>query len=212
MSRQHSNELMMRHGIQGSLMLKLQRYAVLGWALFFFLLVTNIIIVTLDKVIPEPVIAVDESGRVLGTFEFMDASQRTGDEILAGATYFVRNYVNVNSGTIFEDYSAAVNMMSPQLARATLSEVRRTGYLTAIKEGETDSRIRFATGKSAPAIIRREGLDATVHLRGDIVVRHTSGKEKATPFDLTVLMRLVPRTTLSTHGLQVVEIKEREIS
>lgn len=212
MSKQHRNELIMSHGIQGSLMLKLQRFSVLGWVLFLFLLVANVMVVAIDQIIPEPVIAVDESGRVLGTFEFMDASQRTRDEILAGATYFVRNYVNVNSATIFEDYAAAVNMMSPELAKATLSEVRRTGYLTAIKEGETDSRIKFSSGKAAPAIIRREGLEASVHLRGDIVVRYLSGTERSTPFDFTVLMRLVPRTTLSTHGLQIIEIKEREIT
>lgn len=211
MSKQHRNELIMNHGIQGSLVLKLQRFSVLGWMLFFFLLVANVMVVAIDQIIPEPVIAVDESGRVLGTFEFMDASQRTADEILAGATHFVRNYVNVNSATIFEDYSAAVNMMSPELAKTTLNDVRRTGYLTAIKEGETDSRIKFAAGKTAPSIIRREGLETTVHLRGDIVVRSLTGEERATPFDLTVFMRLVPRTTLSTHGLQVVDIKEREI-
>lgn len=211
MSKQHRNELMMSHGIHGSLMLKLQRFSVLGWVLFFLLLLANVVVVAIDQIIPEPVIAVDASGRVLGTFEFMDASQRTSEEILAGATYFVRNYVNVNSATIFEDYAAAVNMMSPTLAKTTLSEVRRTGYLTAIKEGETDSRIKFSSGKETPTIIRREDLVATVHLRGDIVVRYLNGNEAATPFDLTVLMRLVPRTTLSTHGLQIVEIKEREI-
>jgi len=102
--------------------------------------------------------------------------------------------------------------MSPELAKATLADVRRTGYLTAIKEGETDSRIRFASGKNMPTIIRREGLEATVHLSGDIVVRYSSGDEKATPFDLTVYMRLVPRTTLSTHGLQIVDIKEKDIT
>lgn len=171
----------------------------------------NVLVVAIDRIVPEPVIAVDASGRVLGSFEFMDASQRTSDEILAGATYFVRNFVNVNSATIFEDYSAAVNMMSPELAKTTLGEVRRTGYLTAIKEGETDSRITFSSGKDAPSIIRREGLEASVHLRGDIVVRYLGGSERATPFDLTVSMRLVPRTTLSTHGLQIVDIKERDI-
>jgi hypothetical protein len=212
MSKQHRNELIMNHGIQGSLILKLQRFSVLGWFLFFFLLAANVVVIAIDQIIPAQVIAVDESGRVLGTFEFMDASQRTSEEIIAGATYFVRNYVNVNSASIFEDYSAAVNMMSPELAKATLADVRRTGYLTAIKEGETDSRIRFSSGKDTPAIIRREGLEATVHLSGDIVVRYSSGDEKSTPFDLTVYMRLVPRTTLSTHGLQIVDIKEKDIT
>jgi hypothetical protein len=211
MSQTNQNELIHRHGLQGSLMLRLQRFSMLGWGLFFFLLVANILVVAIDQIIPDPVIAVDESGRVLGTFEFMDASQRTNDEILAGAAYFVRNYVNVNSATIFEDYSAAVNMMSPKLAKATLGDVRRSGYLTAIKEGESESRITFLSGKEKPTLIRREGLDATVHLRGDIVVRYLNSKERRTPFDLTVLMRLVPRTTLSTQGLQIVEIKEREI-
>lgn len=211
MSKQHRNDLIMQHGVQGSLLLRLQRYAMLGWVLFFLLLLVNITLVALDRIIPDPVIAVDESGRVLGTFEFMDASQRTPEEILAGARYFVRNYVNVNSATIFEDYAAAVNMMSPQLAKTTLAEVRRTGYLSAIREGETESRIRFARGKDAPAIVRREGLDATVHLRGDIVVRYQAGKENVTPFDLTVYMQLVPRTTLSTHGLQITAIKEQTL-
>ncbi|MDH5573278.1 MAG: hypothetical protein OEY89_16065, partial [Gammaproteobacteria bacterium] len=76
MSKQHRNELMMNHGIHGSLMLKLQRFSVLGWVLFFLLLLANVVVVAIDQIIPEPVIAVDESGRVLGTFEFMDASQR----------------------------------------------------------------------------------------------------------------------------------------
>ena len=212
MSKDNVNELIHQHGLQGSLMLRLQRFSLLGWGLFILLLLGNIVVVAIDRMIPEPVIAVDESGRVLGTFEFMDASQRTNDEILAGATFFVRNYVNVNSATIFEDYAAAVNMMAPALASSTLADVRRSGYLTAIKEGETDSRIRFASGDGAPTIVRREGLEATVHLRGDIIVRYLNGEENKTPFDLTVSMELVPRTTLSTHGLKVTAIKERDIT
>ena len=212
MSNNNRNELIARHGIQGSMILRLQRFSMLGWFLFFFLLVTNIVVVTIDKIVPEPVIAVDEAGRVLGSFEFMDASQRTNEEILAGAIYFVRNYVNVNSSTIFDDYAASVNMMSPAFAKKTLDDVRRTGYLTAIREAETQSRVKYAGDKLKPEIIRREGLEAAVHLRGDIVVRHINGEERPTPFDLTVFMKLVPRTTLSTHGLQIFEIQEKEIS
>ena len=193
------------------MVLRLQRFSLLGWFLFSFLLVMNIVVVAIDQMIPAPVIAVDEAGRVLGTFEFMDASQRTNEEILAGAVYFVRNYVNVNSSTIYEDYAASVNMMSPEFAKKTLDDVRRTGYLTAIKEAETQSRVKYARGKNAPQIIRREGMEAAVHLRGDIVVRHINGEQRPTPFDLTVFMKLVPRTTLSTHGLQVIDIQEKEI-
>jgi hypothetical protein len=211
MSKNNRNELITRHGIQGSMMLRLQRFSLLGWFLFFFLLVMNVIVIGIDRMIPEPVIAVDESGRVLGTFEFMDASQRTEQEILAGAMYFVRNYVNVNSSTIFEDYASAINMMASDFAQETLAGVRRSGYLTAIKEAETQSRVKFARGAEQPVIIRREGLETVVHLRGNIVVRHSNGKERATPFDLTVFMQLKPRTTLSTRGLQVFKIKEREI-
>jgi len=211
MSKNNRNELIARHGIQGSLMLRLQRFSLLGWFLFIFLLLMNIVVVAIDQIIPEPVIAVDESGRVLGSFEFMDASQRTNEEILAGAIYFVRNYVNVNSSTIFEDYAASVNMMAPSFAQKTLEDVRRTGYLTAIREAETQSRVKYASGNLKPEIIRREGLEAVVHLRGDIVVRHVNGEERPTPFDLTVFMKLVPRTTLSTHGLRVVDIQEKEI-
>ena len=211
MSKNNRNELITRHGIQGSMVLRLQRFSMLGWFLFTFLLLMNIVVVTVDKIIPEPVIAVDEAGRVLGTFEFMDATQRTNEEILAGAIYFVRNYVNVNSSTIFDDYAASVNMMSPEFAKKTLDDVRRTGYLTAIREAETQSRVKYARGKVAPEIIRREGLEAVVHLRGDIVVRHINGEQRPTPFDLTVFMKLVPRTTLSTHGLQIVDIQEKEI-
>ena len=211
MSKNNRNELIARHGVQGSMVLRLQRFSLLGWFLFSFLLLMNIVVVAIDQIIPEPVIAVDEAGRVLGTFEFMDASQRSNEEILAGAIYFVRNYVNVNSSTIFDDYAASVNMMSPDFAKKTLDDVRRTGYLTAIKEAETQSRVRYARGKAAPEIIRREDLEAVVHLRGDIVVRHINGEERPTPFDLTVFMKLVPRTTLSTHGLQIVDIQEKEI-
>ncbi len=211
MSKKNRNDLITRHGVQGSMVLRLQRFSLLGWFLFLFLLVMNIVVVAIDQIIPEPVIAVDEAGRVLGTFEFMDASQRTNEEILAGAIYFVRNYVNVNSSTIFDDYAASVNMMSPAFAKKTLDDVRRTGYLTAIREAETQSRVKYARGKAAPEIIRREGLEAVVHLRGDIVVRHVNGEQRPTPFDLTVFMKLVPRTTLSTHGLQIVDIQEKEI-
>lgn len=211
MSKNNRNELIARHGIQGSMVLRLQRFSLLGWFLFSFLLLMNIIVVAIDQIVPAPVIAVDEAGRVLGTFEFMDATQRTDEEILAGAMYFVRNYVNVNSATIFDDYAASVNMMAPAFAKITLDDVRRTGYLTAIREAETQSRVKIASGKTAPEIIRREGLEAVVHLRGDIVVRHINGEERATPFDLTVFMKLAPRTTLSTHGLQIFDIQEKEI-
>ena len=61
MSKNNRNELIARHGLQGSMVLRLQRFSLLGWFLFSFLLVTNIVVVTIDQIIPEPVIAVDEA-------------------------------------------------------------------------------------------------------------------------------------------------------
>ena len=210
--KQTTNELSLNHGFAGSLYIKLQRAAVTGWVLFFLLLTMNFVYVLVNTLIPDQVIAVDESGRILGTFEYMDSSQRTDSEIIAGARFFVRNYVNVNSATIFDDYASAINMMAPEFSKVVLADVRRSGYLTAVKEAESTSRVHFHTGKNKPTIVRRKGVEASINLKGDIVIIYIDDSKKKIPFDITVSLKLVPRSTLSTHGLQVLNIKEKEIN
>lgn len=209
--KQPTNENLKAHGMAGSLYMKLQRTAIIGWSLFFLLLLLVFIYAIVSALVPSQVIAVDESGRILGTFEYMDSSQRTNEEIIAGAQFFARNYVNVNSATIFDDYASAVNMMTPGFSKQVLTDVRRSGYLTAVKEADTTSRVHFYTGKNKPQIIRREGNEASVNLKGDIAIIYIDGNEKRTPFDITVSLKLVPRSTLSTHGLQILKLTEKEI-
>ncbi len=203
------NALVKRHGPAGSLLLRLQRYGTLGWALFFVTSFVFVLYLFADRLAPTPVIAVDPSGRVLGTFQYLNARQRTDQEVLASAMDFTQNYLSLNSASIFSDYAAAMNMMGKTLFQQSKTLITQDDYLARIRAAGAHSVVEFANGSGAPQILERKGLHAAVRLRGKIVVWPAgTGKSRSQPFDLTLFMTAIPRSTLSTQGFRIDAVKD----
>ena len=114
---QTPSALLNAHGPTGGLIVRLQRYALLGWAVALLLALLLIGFVVLDKVTPTPVLAVDAGGRVLGSFEYLSPQARSDEEVKSAAKHFLQHYLSLNSETIFEDYTVALNMMCRPLYR-----------------------------------------------------------------------------------------------
>ena len=202
-----ANELLAMHGPTGSLIRQLQRYSLLGWGLFFATLFMHMLIVLVSTLAPKPVVAVDEAGRVLGSIEFLRPSTRSTQELLAASQRFLHSYLSLNSDTIFEDYAEAMNMMSPDLQRITKESLKQDNYLARVQKAKTRSYLEFVQGSNAPTVLDRRDLDATVRLRGTILVEGQGGRVEK-PFDSTLVVRAVPRTTNNTAGLMIIERRD----
>lgn len=203
-----ANELLKQHGPTGWLIRRLQRYALTGWIAFFALLVVFVMLIFLSTFAPRPVVAVDEGGHVLGNLEYITPSSRTDAEILAGAQHFLANYLSLNSSTIFEDYSAALNIMTPDLRDQTLAAIKQSGYLGRVQKANTRSRLAFGEDGDRPRVTERDGLAAQVRLKGNMLVYGADNKPTAQPFDMTLTVSIVARTTKNTQGLQIAAIKD----
>jgi uncharacterized membrane protein YGL010W len=78
-----ANEILKKHGPAGWMIRKLQFYGMLGWILFFITLGMFFLSGLVRSLAPQPVVAVDEAGRVLGVMEFLKPSSRSDDELKA---------------------------------------------------------------------------------------------------------------------------------
>lgn len=200
------NDLLNEHGHAGWLIRRLQRYAMIGWLAFFGLAAVFVGYLVVDKLIPVPVLAVDESGRVLGEFEYLSPTSRTDAELVAGAMSFVERYLSVNSDTIYHDYAAALNMMSEALRAQTLEDVKKTGYLAQIEKTRSRSYVEFYQGDKTPRILSRHDLDSAVRLQGRLVIT-MNDQEIERPFDMTIDMTTIARNRLATAGLMINAIR-----
>ena len=203
-----ANELLRQHGPTGWLIRRLQRYAVLGWVLFGITFALYVGQGFLDTLRPQPVLAVDETGRVLGKFDFADATARTPEELVAASMHFLSNYLSLNGETIYEDYATALNLMGDALRERTIAAIKQDGYLARVQQAKTRSRIEFAAGDERPTVVERNGLHATVRLRGRLVVYPQEGGHREQPFDTALFVTATPRTSLATSGIQVDAIRD----
>lgn len=202
------NALLRQHGPTGWLILRLQRYALLGWALFLITFSVLAIKYVITGLLPTPILVVDTAGRILGKVDFFDATARSEEEILAGGMHFLTNYMSMNSETIFEDYANAVNMMGKPLRERTLRTVKEDRYLLQIQGAGSRSRLEFAKGEDRPKILERSGQKSTLRLRGKLIVYPKDGKEAEHPFDVTLFTASIPRTTLTTQGIEIEDIRD----
>jgi hypothetical protein len=127
--------------------------------------------------------------------------------LLAASQRFLHSYLSLNSDTIFEDYAEAMNMMSPDLQRITKESLKQDNYLARVQKAKTRSYLEFVQGSNAPTVLDRRDLDATVRLRGTILVEGQGGRVEK-PFDSTLVVRAVPRTTNNTAGLMIIERRD----
>ena len=197
-----ANELLAKHGPAGWLVRRLQTYALLGWILFGVTLTLHFVTVLVGTIAPRPIVAVDASGRVLGTLEYLSPTTRTDQDILAASMRFADDYLSLNSATIFNDYAAAMNMMAPPLLKATEEALHHDTYLARVAASHTHSWIEWADGDAAPRILSRHGLDAQVRLRGTLFVEGPGGQVQK-PFDMTLDTRAVARNSFNTAGLEI---------
>lgn len=206
-SKRTAKELINDHGPSGWLIVRLQRYTLLGWLLFFLVSSVFVVYVMMAASRPVPVIAVDESGRVLGSFEYLNPTMRTDVEITNGAKHWLQYYYSLNSKTIFEDYTSALNMMDESLRQAKLKEVIDLNYLKQIEDANTRSHIEYQIIN----LVNRKGLSSVVELSGNIII--DNGLDLIDkPFYIQLTMNAVSRSTLGqlgTFGLKVLSVVEK---
>ena len=196
------------HGMQGRLIVRLQRYGLLGWILFAFMLLVFVALVMLSTFAPKPVIAVDANGHVLGTMEYLAGSARTDQEVTAAAMYAAQNCLSLNAETIETDVTECMNMMNEPLYNQWL-ELLKTGYVSRIKQAGTRSFITFA--KDGNTIMSRKDLVSVVTLKGTLTTRayvngQTESRDKL--FALEMVLTAIPRSTVSTRGFRLDSYKD----
>jgi hypothetical protein len=201
-----ANEILKKHGPAGWLVRKLQFYGMLGWILFFVTLGMFFLTTLVRSLAPQPVIAVDEAGRVLGVMEFLNPSSRSDEELKAASMRFAQLYLSLNSETVFEDYSAAMNMMSPELLKRTQDALKTDNYLARVLQAKSRSWLEFAQPDGAK-VVERHNLNAQVRLHGNIVVDGTGGRVSQ-PFDMTLETQAVARNTNNTTGINILSRKD----
>lgn len=193
------NELIKGHGPMGGLILRLQRYALLGWVLFFILLFFHFGVILVSSLVPRPVVVVDEAGKVLGELEYLNPSTRSDQELTASSMEFARLFLSLNSETIYNDYAAAMNMMCPELFELTKEAIRKDNYLRSVELAKSRSWLEFASGANAAAVVERKDLEVVTRVRGILGVQGAELISK--PFDMTLMLRIVPRNSHHTAGV-----------
>jgi len=198
-----SKNLINEHGPAGALLLRVRRHGFVGWLLFIITAAIFMLYVFLMSLKPTPVLAVDEQGRVLGHFEYLSAESRTNDELVAGGMRFLRYYLSANSAFIMEDFTAALNMMAAPLRENKLQEALQSQQIVRIQEAKSRSHIILSADQ--PPSIERHDLRAQVRLVGEVVVQ-VGVQVISQEFDITLDIETIPRTTLSTSGINVIDI------
>ena len=201
-----ANEILKNHGPAGWLVRRLQRYALLGWFLFFITLSIHFLIVFASTFSARPVVVVDESGRVLGALEYLKPTTRTDQEIVAASKRFATLFMSLNSSTVYEDYAEAMNMMGPELLGITQQAIKTDNYLARVEAAKAKSWLEFAPNNGA-RIVERRGLNAQVRLTGNIVIDAGTGPVSK-PFDITLETEAVARNTTNTSGLIILSRKD----
>ena len=199
------NALLRRHGPQGFLLHRLARYALAGWCCFLLSLGAFFLYALIDALRPAPVLAVDRSGRVLGRFEYLSAAERSDAEILAAARYFAERYLSLNSHSIYDDYAAAMTMMDSAQRQRTAEELRQTNYLGKVRRANARSYLEYL---EPPELVGRDGDRALVSLSGRMVIYTRADIAAERRFELLLDMRVVPRSSFATAGVQVVDIRQ----
>lgn len=199
-----TREAIRGHGATGSLLLALRRYHYLGWLFAGVLLLYHAGYVLIDQLQPVPVLAVDETGRLLGRFEYLDERSRTSDEYLGGGKGFLTTHLSANSATIFEDAAAALNMMAPDLAAQYEAQYLESGYLSTIAEAQTRSYLKFERAE----LLSQEGGQVLGRFVGQrfIIFPQAEQERLVNDFDISLELAAAPRTHLGTSGVRVLNI------
>jgi hypothetical protein len=196
------------HGTQGRLIVRLQRFSVLGWILFFLLLIGVMGLVAVSTLAPKPIVAVDAAGRVLGTLEYLSPSARSDQEVQATAAYVAQSCMSLNADTIAEDLAECMNMMAEPLYNHWI-ELLKTGYVSRIHQAGARSTVLIPS--DGVTIVERKGLTATVQVHGKLMLNSMAEGRSSTdekPFALELTLTAIPRSTISTRGFRLEAYKD----
>ena len=196
------------HGQQGRLIVRLQRYGMMGWLLFFFLLVAVMVLIGISTLAPKPIVAVDQNGRVLGNIEYLRASARTDQEVTAAAAYVAQNCLSLNADNIEDDLAECMNIMAEPLYNQWL-EMLKTGYVSRIRNAGARSRVTIEP--NGVQILSRKDLVSVVQVRGKVstrVIANGDSSEQEKPFALEMTLTAIPRSTISTRGFRLDAYKD----
>lgn len=199
---------LLQHGMTGQLIMRLQRYAALGWILAAVVILLHFFILAVATTVPRPVVVVDQSGREIGNIDYLKASSRSDEEIIAAAMRYLTLRLSLNSATIYNDLAGAMNMESPEMQAITKAEVTANNYLRRVETIKSRSWLDFSTGPNAPVILDRRDLNVRVRLKGFVNVDLGEKSVDPKPFDVTLGMRSVARNSKNTAGLQIVESRD----
>lgn len=196
------------HGETGWLIVRLQRYALLGWGLFFVLFFVLLGSYFLNMILPGPVMVVDNEGQFIGEVDFFEPVKRHDDELKRAGRKFLSFYLSMNSETIFEDYAIAMNMMTAELLEQTKENIGKDGYLAQISKARSRSHIQFDKGEEGTQIIERKGPQSSSRYKGTLTVFPFDGVPVESPFNITLFMKAVPSTSLRSSGIEITAIHD----
>ena len=199
-----TKELINMHGPSGKLVMSLRRYALLGWILAAILFVLLVLTLFIDSLRDVPVLAVDETGRVLGTFEYLDNNARTNEEITLTLKRWVDAKTSSNSSTIYEDHFFYQSLCSDELYLKEINIMQANLAPKKIKDAKLSSYVEWDDNQTK--ILKKEGKNITFNAVGKVVIRESNTKLK---FNYTISAKIVPRTPKNTSGLIVTDYKLR---
>jgi hypothetical protein len=198
-----------KHGPTGSLVQSLQRYTALGWILFSFTALAFVGYVFIERATPEPVVAVNKRGEVLGTFEYFDGSSRSNEQLKRAAAHFAGNYLSLNSATVYHDIAAAMTMMCDELRNKKMKEMATTNYINRVETASNVAHIEIGeeANQPEPTVLRRRDDRASVRVAGAITVGRKNPETRR--FEMVLGMNIIPRGKLGTFGVEVCDITRR---
>ena len=166
--------------------------------------------VTVVTIKPERVMVVDKAiGEVVG--EYMTTAFRTTPELIAGAKRFAQYHLSFNSSTVYEDFAAALNMMTEKLRQGRIEYLKESNLARDIKSASSTSHLVFTSEK----IVEFKGPYAKVELAGDLVIGDRNNLNadtlivrKNVPFRIVIDLQMVPVTPANTSGVKVVDYYE----
>ncbi len=202
------NELLSAHGEAGWLVVQLRRYSILGWLLFLFTFLVLLGGMFLYMLLPKPVQVVNEAGVYVGDIDFVDEAMRSDNEILVGGMNFLTHYLSMNSETIVHDYTITLNTMTKALRTQSLEAEKKDGYIAEVQKARSRSNILFDQKENPPQILERKGLNVAARFKGILTVYPLSGTPTDSPFDITLFINSVPRTSLKIRGFEIAAIND----
>ena len=184
----------------------LERTALIGWAgwvLFVLMLLAFIVQSIAFSFSPRQILTADPvTGQLNGLVVFNDVIARDDATVKRDLKAWVSARLSLNSSTIYEDATIALNHLCSQEQEALLADWRKTAYLAQIEQSKGVSKVEFSND-SVEVHRDKVGNGFTAMISGDTVIGIVDPQRL--PFKLEVKGDLFPKTESNTLGLEVCE-------